>query len=58
MYWALSGLSIGLSKFKTVSFCLKIKSILNMKKKEQLLGTQKLNFVQVRPNSDLLNTRK
>ena len=29
-----------------------------MKKKEQLLGTQKLNFVQVRPNSDLLNTRK
>lgn len=29
-----------------------------MKKKEELLGTWKLNFVQVRPNFDLLNTQK
>ena len=35
MYWALSGLSIGLSEFKTVSFYLKTKSILNMKKKKR-----------------------
>ena len=33
MYWALSGLNIGLSEFKTVSFYLKLKSILNMKKR-------------------------